>query len=98
MWKWIAEQWDDGDDDQDVNKLKETWLDEHGSQPIEDDCFFCDYGLNNGKEDRPCESCPGYLVDPGFNCENPKYHYRHRPIKFYEKIIALNKKRESDND
>lgn len=91
MWKWIAEQWDCEDDEREVGELKKRWFSKHDFQPIVDDCFFCDYGTVNGQEGKPCESCPGRLVDPDFDCENPEYDYISKPINFYEKIVALNK-------
>jgi len=42
-----------------------------------------------------CELCPGRVIDPTFDCCNSNYHYRHRPVAFYEKLFKLNEIRES---
>ena len=87
MWKWIAEQIQDNPD-LDVKDLKMEWLDNNGfGTTIVEDCFFCDYAPGN------CLHCPGKLIDPSFHCEAEEYHYLESPVAFYEKIVALNKKR-----
>lgn len=91
LWKWIAGKIK-ATPDLDIIDLKGEWFEEHDFDNICDDCFFCDYTIENPDGDG-CEICPGRLVDPEFNCENPEYHYCRLPIKFYEKLLELDKKR-----
>ena len=93
MWKWIAEQvqknnvWY-------IEELKQQWLQEHKfSKNLCNNCFFCDY---NEQDD--CSGCPGKLVTKSFDCCNHAYHFVHSPIKFYKKLLQLDKKRRHKND
>ena len=92
MWKWIAEQVKSGEADYtDAGRLKRQWLVEHKYVYIYLNCFFCDYVKGYGNIN--CEKCPGALVDKSFRCGNILYDYICKPIKFYEKLVELNKKR-----
>ncbi len=91
MWKWIAEQIKGGSIES-VESLKNKWLEEHGFKNIEAGCFFCHYASAVDPQSN-CENCPGVLAAKKFDCESPKYRFRSNPIKFYEKIVALNKER-----
>jgi len=72
----------------DVFTLKKTWLEKNwrGKQ-IFGNCFFCQYGIGD------CTQCPGIKVNARFGCENRTYHFRYKPIAFYNKLVSLNKKR-----
>jgi len=93
MWKWIAEQIRGGSK-LSVEELKEKWLKEHGFENIEENCFFCDYDLGY---DDDCMQCPARLVDPDFHCDRVEYNWEAEPIKFYEKLVALDKERTKDD-
>jgi len=86
MWRWIAEQRRKRDK-RGVFKLKEVWLEENGFKRIYENCFFCNYALFN------CPACPGKQVSKRFDCQRKTYHFEYRPIAFYNKLVALNKKR-----
>ena len=91
MWRWIAKMEKAGDKRM-VDGLKEEWCEKHGfAEKLEYDCFFCEYDLRFRND---CSKCPGYLVDPHFDCRNNDgYHYRAQPIAFFNKLCALNRKR-----
>lgn len=91
MWKWIAEQ-RKKERRTGVEGLKALWLKKHGykDDEIDNDCFFCEYACQK----QGClNSCPGYKVDSEFTCDNAEYSYCKHPIKFYTKLVELNKKR-----
>ena len=87
MWAWIAEQIK-ANPDLCIESLKSEWLREHDFDIITGNCFFCYYAVGGD-----CKDCPGRLVDFGFNCTNSEYNYWRFPIKFYEKLLELDKKR-----
>ena len=89
MWKWIAKEKKAGNLSR-VVILKSKWLNEHGynADEIQDTCFFCDYVRR-----KTCCDCPGKKVNPGFDCEDENCEYDSEPIAFYNKLVALNKKR-----
>lgn len=92
MWKWIAEQIKENPT-LPVNNLKWQWLERNGFNPLEifERCFFCQYAiLHNGCMN--CD-CPGKLVDMKFSCIDTRYDYEDEPIKFYQKLLSLNRKR-----
>ncbi len=88
MWKWINESTKAGSR-HNVRQLKEMWTTGNGFVFMEEDCFFCEYDIR--RESQICRLCPGKKVDKTFKCENPIYHYENNPIKFYEKLVELNK-------
>ncbi len=100
MWKWIAKQVRKNDHDNiftEVEMYKETWLADNGFTPgdIEADCFFCEYKRTHKKwvQGDGCGNCPGTYVDKTFSCWKTAYAYEHYPIKFYNKLVSLNRKR-----
>ena len=90
MWKWIAEQIEAGDK-RSVTMLKNAWIRKHGFEAIMYDCFFCDYVISKGTSCR--DDCPARLIDPDFNCRNPKYDFYDEPLAFNAKLVVLNKER-----
>ena len=92
MWRWIAKEKRAGNK-REVESLKMEWLDNHGydEDGLWCDCFFCDYAYYR-KEDM-CGSCPVRMVDKNFDCHKEDYNYEKKPVKFYNKLVALNKKR-----
>ena len=82
MWEWIAENWTEGDD---VDDMKEEWFLANNFAPNHSNCFFCFFSETVG-----CTGCPGQLVDSTFHCINGDgYHYIINPVAFYKKIHAL---------
>lgn len=96
MWRWIARQKRAGSR-QPSFILKRRWLANHGFEEdaLNSDCFFCEYaethGGKGGLTSEDCVKCPGKTVDE-FNCMSTQYHYD-RPVAFYNKLVALNRKR-----
>ena len=96
MWKWIDKVWEF--DGAPVEVLKAVWMDDHGFEAtIEEDCFFCEYDVQQGCEieediDR-CTYCPGVLVNALFHCTRKSYNYAEQPRKFYKKLLELDAKR-----
>lgn len=90
LWEWIAERIK-VNPDLDVIGLKSEWLVEHDFDGIQDNCFFCHYTVREGEGH--CFRCPGIFVDRDFYCNAYEYDYEDRPIKFYEKLLELDKKR-----
>ncbi len=91
MWKWIAENYKNGDE---IDDLKIEWLKKHdiAEDEISVDCFFCEYC--DGKcENRYGPRCPGVQVNRRFTCHSLTYGFRRKPVKFYQKLVELNKKR-----
>jgi len=92
MWKWIAEEvkqegtWD-------VYVLKIEWMYKHPQfGRIVAGCFFCQYDYEQGTA--ACSQCPGRLVSKSFHCQDHKtYCFSEKPVKFYQKLLELNKKR-----
>jgi hypothetical protein len=99
MWKGTAEEIRKGST-LDVDQLKREWLIGNGyknNYPVYD-CFFCDFaGLLYDVDflgGKPCLSnCPARKIDRKFLCNNESYHYFYKPLKFYAKLVELNKKR-----
>jgi hypothetical protein len=90
MWRSIAKKWTGRIS---IRELKARWLKANGfpiDYIIEENCFFCDYGDAKG-----CSQCPGKLVDPDFNCENPDYDYINKPPAFYRELLRLNRIRKT---
>lgn len=105
MWGWIARQIKKGrlDNNTNVVDLKEEWIENHPRfKGIHCECFFCEYdfksarGSNNYGLGADCPNCPGKLVSKWFHCMyRGSYHYQHKPMQFYRKLLKLNKKRKS---
>ena len=85
MWRWIAKQ-RKAEDVRGIETLKSAWIKAKGFGCIESNCFFCHHA-------GACRNCPPRDLDPSFNCENPRYSFFWEPIKFYNKINYLNRKR-----
>ena len=94
MWKWIASVWKEGDD---VDTLKDQWLEENGFETIIQSCFFCDWANRGYDELRfsRCVDCPGKKVDKAFNCLDITYHYYEDPKAFYAELLRLNRIRKA---
>ncbi len=86
MWRWIAKQKKEGVGTN-VDNLKHEWLAKHYPRYVQNNCFFCGYAAVF------CPKCPGRLVDESFLCDNTEYSYFGKPIKFYNKLVSLNRKR-----
>lgn len=93
MWRWIAEQCRKYSD-VDVRDLKKEWLQKHGfkNDKIGAHCFFCQYNDAHPHKKDNC-NCPARKVDREFNCMDADYDFYHKPIAFYNKLRALNRKR-----
>jgi len=98
MWRWIAKEVQSGNSAH-VEKLKIEWMNAHGiaDGKIYGNCFFCGYAEHrkeryNGYKEY-CPECPGVKVSSYFRCERTTYHYKYRPIAFYNKLVSLNRKR-----
>ena len=91
MSEWIAEKIKNGSAEG-VITLKGQWLEENGFDAIQNDCFFCQYDEQFGDD---CRHCPAKLIDEDFHCSarNIDINYAYNPVKFYAKLIKLNKKR-----
>ena len=94
MWKWVVKHHHKNRDD--VINLKYSYLKMCHIEPyqISNLCYFCNVAISAGYA---CENCPGKLVDPIFNCRNPKYNYCKKPEKFLAKLKQLNKQKRKDN-
>lgn len=93
MWKWIVERVRQ-DSSLKVEDLKDEWILKHSRfDGIDNNCFFCEYDIQQKK--LCCSSCPGVLVDENFDCDAQGCVFSKRPIRFYEKLVALNKKRKA---
>lgn len=101
MWEWIAKQvakaikegrsWD-------IEDLKEEWMKNHPrfDGEIDHNCFFCEY--DEQRDGCNCEFCPLRLISKRFqrlHCANKSHDFKHKPLKFYAKLLELNKKRKS---
>ncbi len=96
MWRWIAKMKRAGSK-RSVKELKGVWCKKHGLWDVDNDCFFCEHVRQEGKR---CTinsqtPCPGNKVDRSFVCINTEYNYAQKPIKFYNKLVSLNKKRKA---
>lgn len=97
MWKWIAAQKKENRR-KDGEILKIEWLESHGYRcgELHLDCFFCEYGYYHAKGKKgTCDKCPARKINPKFDCLSIGYGYNDKPIAFYAKLVALNKKRKS---
>jgi hypothetical protein len=102
MWKWIAEHWVEIEDG--VETLKAQWLKDNGYEY--DDwpnscCFFCEYAMQKSSDKdfwECCDFCPGRLVNKRFNCFNKTYCFHMYPLKFYKKLLELNRKRKEKSN
>lgn len=89
VWRWIARRVRRQGDFAYIASLKEEWVRKHNFPEIYGNCFFCDALVLP----RSCLNCPGTKIDPDFNCWTPEYNYHRHPIKFYMKLVSLNRKR-----
>ncbi len=94
LWRWVAKEvrirgWELGL----VEELKEEWLDKKGFPfgEVDSNCFFCAYKKNRGYSD--CRLCPGRKIDKDFDCFHIDYDFAEEPIKFYNNLVSLNRKR-----
>jgi hypothetical protein len=102
MWRWVVAKWEPNKTI-DVVRLKDAWLKEYRPKDkLRCNCYFCEYAKQRDKaqrvnEDGVCNSgwtlCPGRLVSPRFDCQNPKYDWSWYPDAFLRKVEQLNKKR-----
>jgi len=95
QWKYIVENLDSGEP---VYVLKEKYIEEHESEYINANCYFCEYNVQHRRIDEfvcKCKYCPGKLVNRRFSCDNVTYHYHDKPRAFYKKLLALNAKRKA---
>ena len=90
QWRWIAKQIKAGDERNTV-ALKIAWCEKNGVGYIKAYCFFCEYIINQSPSG--CSSCPARKIDKNFRCSQNKYSYYDKPLKFYAKLLELNKKR-----
>ena len=91
MWRHVKRRIQSGDKET-VESLKASWATKHGYH-LDSDCFFCDYvDLRSDPlmdYSAGCKLCPARKIDPEFHCKNLTYHYRLKPIKFYNKLRSL---------
>lgn len=108
MWRWIAKEvrkhkgwkyWSYKKRRLRVIELKSEWTDAHGFDNIEFNCFFCDYAVDSRAtgcwciRGLGCKWCPARKIDSNFDCSHTPYDYTKYPIKFYNKLVSLNRKR-----
>ena len=97
-WKYVIKHWGEG---KDVSELKDEYLDEFEKEgELLNDCYFCEYNEQQREETDPgeegtCLQCPGKLVSARFDCHARAYHYWNKPLKFYRKLLELDKKRKA---
>ena len=102
MWRWIAKEVRNGNGVL-VERLKKEWLENHGFKVglyPSDNCFFCIYKDSHnrkrakGKSVCGCDDCPACYIDRDFYCcDFDGDDYSEEPIKFYNKLVSLNRKR-----
>lgn len=101
MWKWIVKVYDSSVS---VNTLKARWMQKHGFEGIECNCFFCDWREEIVEEFEelqdilnPCKIlCPAKIASNEFTgCCSKKYHYEINPKAFYQEIKRIYEIRES---
>ncbi len=88
MWKWVAFQVNVLKDKRGVEELKGVWLRENEPEFIHmvSTCFFCEKRNGEGS----CKTtCPGSLVEEGFDCCDLAYNYEEDPGAFYREILRL---------
>lgn len=94
QWKWLVKEIK-AHPDANIHVLKRKWvkLQGYGEDGVDDDCFFCEYAGQREKfgGEFGCRGCPARKVDKEFHCSNVDYNYCSKPIKFYKKILELNK-------
>jgi hypothetical protein len=92
MWRWISDKIRKmKKEDLDISSvfdLKREWLtkNDYDLSSILNECFFCTVSPT-------CRLCPGRKVDPTFDCVGQEYDFFTKPIKFYNKLRSLNRKR-----
>ena len=100
MWKWIADEvtamGKQFNPNSTVESLKSKWLEENGYNRtrINHRCFLCEYDdqyTDDLDHIYACRACPARLVDSDFSCGNIEYEYDVQPLKFYAKLVELNK-------
>ena len=100
MWKWIADEvtamGKQFNPRLTVESLKYEWMKENGYKltRINHRCFLCEYDdqhINDLDHIDTCQACPARLVDSDFSCGNTEYEYDVQPLKFYAKLVELNK-------
>lgn len=93
MWRWIAKEIRK-DAEQDVEELKEQWIEKHAKDELVFNCYFCDRNDSlGGDATTDCSYCPGLKIDKEFDCNSKEYNFEFHPIAFYNKLRALNRKR-----
>ena len=96
MWRLVAKK-KKAESPKSIKGLKEEWAEKHGYEDkLQDDCFFCEYNNKRGGKNwmNLCQLCPGKKVNKEFHCErgnNPRWNKQ--PVKFYNKLVSLNRKR-----
>lgn len=92
MWKWIAKQRKQSSEMESTD-LKRKWLEDNGYDPYEvfDMCFFCAYDRRFSSF--RCSNCPARKVDKRLRTYFCDDFWIARPVKFYAKLVSLNKKR-----
>jgi len=77
-----------------IDEIKDAWCEKRDFKNITHDCFFCNFAGSTHTRSLCCnEKCPARRVDNSFYCDNDNYHYLHNPIAFYNKLMALDRKR-----
>lgn len=94
MWRWIAKI-KKNERNVEVYALKKEWLKNHGfrCKTINSDCFFCEYVYGHSRPIANCYLCPARKVDKEFDCVETSYDHSYYPVKFYNKLVSLNRKR-----
>ncbi len=93
MWKWVAWHKSRGAV-LGSNGLKIIWARKHGFAKVLESaghCFFCEYHQTHPVLYKEMCNCPAIKVDKDFYCGTEDYDYIGEPIKFYKKIVGLNK-------
>lgn len=97
MWKWIAKEVraaNKAEKPWDVSELKWDWCKKHRYRRLYYYCFFCEYVEK--RKYKCCREnisllCPPRKIDKDFNCQKKAYQFEKHPIKFYKKLVELNK-------
>ena len=98
MWKWVAKE-KRVDPSDNADDLKSRWLRSKGIEGVFETCFFCDHANRHKKDDdfdyHTCRLCPARKIEPDFTCcgSNNPHHYHTHSVKFYNKLVSLNRKR-----
>lgn len=93
QWRWIAKRVR-AKSRKDVEALKDEWVAKHGFKKINNSCFFCTYHDQHPTKfsDKEC-NCPARKIDPNFDCLFGDCAFDVSPLKFYAKLLELNRKR-----